>query len=89
MRIKEKKVGQHFQYRKRILNTVAVQHDTEIGIGWHYGIGNGKCIDCYFNNHPPYKFAYSYERVKVKDYNSCAYKHRCKAFFEKIKTKFY
>ena len=77
MRIKEKKVGQHFQYRKRILNTVAVQHDTEIGIGWHYGIGNGKCIDCYFNNHPPYKFAYSYERVKVKDYNSCAYKHRC------------
>ena len=25
MRIKEKKVGQHFQYRKRILNTVAVQ----------------------------------------------------------------
>ena len=48
MRIKEKKVGQHFQYRKRILNTVAVQHDTEIGTGWHYGIGNGKCIDCLF-----------------------------------------
>ena len=34
-------------------------------------------MNCYFNNHPPYKFAYSYEREKVKDYNSCAYKHRC------------
>lgn len=77
MRIKEKKVGQHFQYRKRILDTVAVQHDKVIGTGWHCGVENGKCMNCYFNNHPPYKFAYFYEREKVKDYNSCAYKHRC------------
>lgn len=57
MRIKEKKVGQHFQHRKRILDTVAVQHDKVVGTGWHCGVENGKCMNCYFNNHPPYKFA--------------------------------
>jgi len=79
MRIKEKKVGQHFQYRKRILDTVVVQFDKEIGTGWYCGIGfiNGKCVDCYFNNHPPYKSVTTYEGKKVKDYNSCAYKYRC------------
>lgn len=70
MRIKEKKVGQLFKYRTRILDTVAVQHDEVIG--W-----NGKCINCHFINHPPYKFASYYAKGHIKDYENCAYKHRC------------
>lgn len=77
MRIKEKKIGQHFQYRKRILNTVAVRHDKVLGVKWQWGTNEGKCSDCYFNNHPPYKYVYSYERERRKDYDSCAHKHRC------------
>ena len=68
MRIKEKKIGQHFQYRKRILNTVAVRHDKVLGVKWQWGTNEGKCSDCHFKFHSFTDYKHNY-KIKTKEGN--------------------